>query len=101
MIPIIGGIGGPQVQFHQTSAVYSGMVSVKSVVSEKSSRLCRVEVWREEFRLSCRPRHLTATQIMLSFSKNSPHVASEREVNLTKLNLFDESCYLASRQLAI
>ncbi|GBM18522.1 hypothetical protein AVEN_252299-1 [Araneus ventricosus] len=45
-------------------------------------------VWKfgEGFRLRCRPPHLTAVQNYKVRPKNSPRVASERDVNITKLS---------------
>ncbi|GBM74210.1 hypothetical protein AVEN_203410-1 [Araneus ventricosus] len=44
---------------HGRSAVYVGLMHVKSdVMGQASSRLCGAEVWRGG-QLKCRPRHLT------------------------------------------
>ncbi|GBM75030.1 hypothetical protein AVEN_213327-1 [Araneus ventricosus] len=71
--------------------MYVGLLHVKSHIREQmSSRRCGEEVWRE--RCQVQSSSSDHGSKLRGLSQNNPHVASKRDINITKLQLSHPAC---------
>ncbi|GBM43962.1 hypothetical protein AVEN_111764-1 [Araneus ventricosus] len=82
-----------ETRFHCISAV----LHTKCVMDETPFHWCGAAASREDYKLRCRPRHLTAVQNYEVRPQNSPRFASKRNVNITKLSRCLSMVWLANK----
>ncbi|GBL95491.1 hypothetical protein AVEN_54100-1 [Araneus ventricosus] len=67
-------------QFHGRSAVYTGLVGIKSVNAQKFSSWWGVKIWREAVGFGAFSSYDQGSQLQ-GQSQNNPRVASKRAIN--------------------